>query len=124
MGDSCQKWLEPGSPKCYNHNVTPKVELHENDQAGWCKDPWCYVEACVCDAADATQSYYFPDITLQYSYSTCGSTDKYTQNEHGVVPGNEEACGVTSGAFQAAIMPGTILLLLVMLQQQLKKKDM
>jgi hypothetical protein len=114
-GESCMKQLEPGDPTCYNHNVTPQVELPTASQAGWCGDAWCYVDVCACDDPDSTQSFYFPDVKLFYSYATCGSTDSYTSGVKNVVPGNEEACGV-SGAFQAVMMPGIILLVLAILQ--------
>jgi len=75
---------------------------------------WCYVNVCACDDEKATQSFYFTDIDLFFSYATCGATDSYTSSVKNVVPGNEETCGV-SGASQLAIMPGILLLAVAML---------
>jgi hypothetical protein len=119
-GEACTKQTEPGAKSCFNQNMTPPVEMAQGVRAGWCDDAWCYVDVCACDDPDATQSFYFPDVSLFYSYSTCGATDAYTSGVKNVVPGNEEKCGAVaeeaSGAFQVVIMPATILLVLAMLQ--------
>jgi len=91
-GESCQKHKEPGTTSCYNQSLSVPMELPLGQRATWCEDQWCYIDVCSCDDPGATQSFYWPDVSLFYSYSTCGATDAYTQETWSVVPGNEETC--------------------------------
>merc|ERR1711865_432895 len=50
--------------------------LDANARAGWCNSPWCYVDACVCNA-EVSQSEYFVGQSISYSYATCGSDDEF-----------------------------------------------
>jgi hypothetical protein len=79
-GETCAIHKEPGQAGCYNVEAMPPVELPAEKQADWCGSEWCYVDPCNCDAADVTQSDYFPGM-LQYSYATCGAKNTYTATE-------------------------------------------
>jgi len=103
--------------------MTPPVDMQTGVKASWCDNAWCYIDPCACDDANANQAFYF-DAELFYSYATCGTADQWTQSVMNTVPGHETKCGSeeTDGGHQATIIPGTILLVLVMLQQYLTEK--
>ncbi|CAJ1398790.1 unnamed protein product [Effrenium voratum] len=85
-GNYCGKQAEPGSSSCWN--LTNDMELPTADQAGWCNDPWCYVDPCTCPVADLAMSSYFPGSGLYYSYSNCGGVDTFTSSSHQNVVAN------------------------------------
>jgi len=75
-GALCGIHVEPGSASCWN--LTTGEELPPSEKASWCDSPWCYVGLCTCENSDASVSSYFPNTSMQYSYSTCDGTDTYT----------------------------------------------
>mmetsp|Transcript_12164 Transcript_12164/g.28383 ORF Transcript_12164/g.28383 Transcript_12164/m.28383 type:complete len:476 (+) Transcript_12164:71-1498(+) len=79
-GNYCGKQPEPGSSSCYN--LTTMTELPTAEQAGWCNDPWCYVDPCSCPVEDLTLTSYFPGSGLYYSYSNCGGVDTFSSSDN------------------------------------------
>merc|ERR1719316_29030 len=75
------KHSEPGHTDCFD--VASGTELPAPDsgaakvRAGWCDDPWCYIDPCNCNSPKQFKSDYFPD-TLHYTYLTCGDEDTYS----------------------------------------------
>jgi len=68
---------EPFSEDCSNADGTPKAE---KDQAQWCKDAFCYVDPCTCNAPDVSIGVagWFSGTMAAYSYSNCGSSDSWS----------------------------------------------
>lgn len=95
-GDSCKKHHDIGSASCYNQTTDPPTELAEDKKKGWCDDPWCYVDCCACDAADAEYSHWFKPIKIPYSYSTCKASDKFTSTQD-TQTGKCDTKGCTTG---------------------------
>lgn len=96
-GGKCNAWELNRHPKC------------KTDQPGgpptWCHEKWCYVDPCKCRmGVPPKTSSYVPDANYQgrpvyYSYSACGGTDTWTDDEHGAACVNqkdEKACGKLS----------------------------
>ncbi|CAE7365952.1 PKD2 [Symbiodinium natans] len=77
-GNYCGKQSEPGASACFN--LTSGEELPASEQAGWCNDPWCYVDPCTCPVADLALTSYFPGSKLYYSYSNCGGVDTFSSS--------------------------------------------
>jgi hypothetical protein len=96
-GDSCKKHHEVGSESCYDQTKDPPTELADNKKAGWCDDPWCYVDCCACDASDAEYSHWFKPVKIPYSYATCGASDKFTSLQD-VATGKCDTTGCTGAA--------------------------
>merc|ERR1711865_299530 len=68
--------------------------LDANVRATWCDSPWCYVDACVCNA-EVSQSEYFVGQSISYSYATCGSDDDFAAT---ITGGTQQAvCANTAG---------------------------
>lgn len=116
-GITCKTYKEPGHPSCWNltsgtelptatgrrlnsTNTTGNTDTSDTTsgtKASWCDDPWCYVDPCQCDASDVGQSTYFND-EISFSYSTCGSVDKYTEAETTLTLGNSKCENEASAA--------------------------
>jgi len=84
-GMTCAAHAEPASTACSFSNGSAKPATQ---QESWCMSPWCYVDPCTCNLAEAKSSSYFETPALYYSYANCGGqdtfTDKYNANS-GVV---------------------------------------
>jgi len=78
-----QSGKEPGSYHCTwvaGKEKTHKFAVGDSynskwDSESWCSDNFCWVDPCNCDKLDVTKSSW---LNGYYSYSMCGSTDKYT----------------------------------------------
>lgn len=118
-GTLCQAWAEPGHTGCFNLDKSPPVPLpaHKTDaadkhvegtQAGWCDDPWCYIDPCNCNADDQFESDYFGP--LFYSYAVCGSADAYSGVADGSANKGAECAGSdgTSGVEAMKPLMGTL----------------
>ena len=87
-GATCKKHLEPGASACYD--LTAGLELPAGERAGWCDQPFCYVDPRACVSHDLEPSAHFlgnvsyaceveSPCALMYSYEACGSVDLYTE---------------------------------------------
>eukprot|EP00747_Dinoflagellata_sp_TGD_P144259 gnl/TRDRNA2_/TRDRNA2_176469_c0_seq3.p1 gnl/TRDRNA2_/TRDRNA2_176469_c0~~gnl/TRDRNA2_/TRDRNA2_176469_c0_seq3.p1 ORF type:complete len:246 (+),score=30.83 gnl/TRDRNA2_/TRDRNA2_176469_c0_seq3:109-738(+) len=80
-GTICQKHMEPGHTDCYDTAAGTELPAPDSGadkvRAGWCDDPWCYIDPCNCNAPSQYKSDYFPD-SLFYTYLTCGDEDTYS----------------------------------------------
>lgn len=80
-GTICQKHIEPGHSDCYDVDKIQELPAPGSgaakERAGWCDDPWCYIDPCNCNAPSQYKSDYFPD-SLFYTYLTCGKEDTYS----------------------------------------------
>jgi len=68
-GTGCAAWDTAEGMEFYSECKT--------DDKTWCKDPWCYIDMCNCDAADSAAASYFvatDSLKLGYSYTTCDGT--------------------------------------------------
>lgn len=92
-GAVCKAWDNLRNPECSEGSTEP-----------WCKEKWCYVDPCNCklpgknqpSKAGLLKGAIFQGKPAYYSYSTCGSTDKWaaTHNEKSCHnQDSEEACG-------------------------------
>jgi len=75
FGTSCKIWWDP-TAACMDITQYPPDWKPLSEQADWCQRPWCYVDPCNCDVADATKSDYFPGEVF-YSYATCGEKNTF-----------------------------------------------
>lgn len=56
---------------------TSSAEYNTNhDSTDWCKDDFCWVDPCKCNAKDMAPSSWFTGA--YYTYSKCGKADSYT----------------------------------------------
>mmetsp|Transcript_48248 Transcript_48248/g.127421 ORF Transcript_48248/g.127421 Transcript_48248/m.127421 type:complete len:188 (+) Transcript_48248:42-605(+) len=74
-GELCQKHLEPAQAACFD--LAAGVEKPSGQQAAWCGQPWCYVDPCNCNLDNVQPAYYW-NVSLHYSYETCGGSDTYS----------------------------------------------
>jgi len=80
IGGTCKAWDKDEHPLCTGLEGEPK----------WCKQRWCYVDACACELAGGHVpkiSKYLPQATFTgkafyYSYETCNSEDEFTKKFH------------------------------------------
>jgi len=101
-GTSCSKWdLMPGTP-FYDSScdATAGKDLCKNS---WCVAAWCFVDAA-CHSAVSTHkppgwSNLAKNITVYFSYTTCGATDCYlgTAGCPYDDPRDDVVCGTTCG---------------------------
>merc|ERR1719160_214263 len=51
-GTICQAHMEPGHSDCYDVDAGTPLPAEGSgaakEQAGWCDDPWCYIDPCNC----------------------------------------------------------------------------
>merc|ERR1712100_589439 len=52
FGTSCKIWWDP-TAACMDITQYPPDWKPLSEQADWCQRPWCYVDPCNCDVADA-----------------------------------------------------------------------
>jgi len=101
-GSQCQYWPEPAQSVCFNNSEAqmPKVPQELlTPMKTWCKDAWCYVDPCKCDAPDAAASSTFESYgEMFYSYAACGEIDAYTGAEAADKVGTGGCEVLTSGA--------------------------
>lgn len=73
----CEGW-ETRHPSCTN----------TNDAEAWCFDAWCWVdETCLSSNGEGgTQSAWFPDVAITYSYHTCAATSNEEQCTKSTLP--------------------------------------
>jgi len=126
-GSQCQKHDEIGNEACFDQTLNvehavgdrtdPACEsecpvVNANFRAGWCSDPWCYVDACNCNSA-VTQSEYFVGQSIAFSYATCGSTDAFSAT---VTGGTQQATCASSdsGAHQQSPALTTLMFLVAL----------
>eukprot|EP00928_Gymnodinium_smaydae_P046983 TRINITY_DN31328_c0_g1_i1.p1 TRINITY_DN31328_c0_g1~~TRINITY_DN31328_c0_g1_i1.p1 ORF type:complete len:381 (+),score=86.02 TRINITY_DN31328_c0_g1_i1:74-1216(+) len=80
LGASCKAWDDDVYPGCEKDGDPGKGN-------GFCGQEWCYVDPCNCNIGVTPKvSVVLPDGTYQgnavyWSYATCGSEDKFTDNE-------------------------------------------
>lgn len=94
-GESCQPHLEPGDPKCFDVNATPPVAKRQAEQAGYCNDPWCYIDPCACDVKATPSSFFQVEPALTYSYATCKAKNTFvaeSDNADTTIEVGEAAC--------------------------------
>ena len=59
-------------------NTPPGVGYNSSlDGEAWCREEWCYVDPCTCDAKDIAYSSWLPGGGY-YSYAVCGGEDSFT----------------------------------------------
>ena len=58
------------APYCNDANVTRRP--------AWCADNWCYVDPSNC-VLPTSETSYFPNAGLYYSYTTCGDANTFDQ---------------------------------------------
>jgi len=85
--------LSYGSSQCDTHdyNVFTGCIVSENEYIeSFCNDEWCYVDKASC--RQSTHEIYWtdlavfnPELELYYSYSTCNSTDNWSEYQTNVV---------------------------------------
>jgi len=63
---SCERWDEGLAPSC--DSASPP---------SWCADEWCYIDKAACTGAVYMDSHYFPAAGLSFSYSTCGTVNRF-----------------------------------------------
>ena len=73
--------LRYGSSRCnaWDQQLPYCTESSCSENLKWCSDQWCYVDFRNC--AKNVLSYkssFWPSLSLQYSYQTCGSLDSWT----------------------------------------------
>eukprot|EP00928_Gymnodinium_smaydae_P078576 TRINITY_DN626_c0_g1_i1.p1 TRINITY_DN626_c0_g1~~TRINITY_DN626_c0_g1_i1.p1 ORF type:complete len:387 (-),score=101.62 TRINITY_DN626_c0_g1_i1:56-1216(-) len=79
LGGSCKAWDENVYPGCEKGGDPGQGQ-------GFCAQSWCYVDPCNCNIGVTPKvSVVLPDGTYQgnpvyWSYATCGSEDKFTEN--------------------------------------------
>merc|ERR1719384_1769205 len=87
QGGQCEVQPEPAWEECHNKSSQPQdgsqMPRPLFTPKSWCVDPWCYVDACKCNAPDTSDSSAFQShgVPLRYSYSACGSIDGWTAAE-------------------------------------------
>jgi len=92
MGARCEEW-----------DLNKRDTCRGPDMPGWCRDAWYYVDPCHCDIAVAPKvSHYLPKSkyqgnTIYFSYSTCGSTDQFTKDNHPTACVNQKDQGTCGG---------------------------
>ena len=66
-----------GLSTCAPHDSNLAPVCNGATPPAWCSNRWCYVDRTQC-SLPAVASSYFPGTTLYYSYTTCGSTNTFT----------------------------------------------
>mmetsp|Transcript_10515 Transcript_10515/g.25492 ORF Transcript_10515/g.25492 Transcript_10515/m.25492 type:complete len:167 (+) Transcript_10515:30-530(+) len=75
--DGCKAHEMTLPPSCGDESGAPLADAPE-----WCGEMWCYVDPEDCDGVDdASESNYFPDSGVHYSYRTCGGDETYWEQE-------------------------------------------
>ena len=89
LGGSCVAY-EYGSSACLQHDLIHDP-ICQGDPSkavvpAWCFQSWCYVDGNSCkknSEEDIFKSSYFPpQYDIYYSYTTCNSTDYFTQSNN------------------------------------------
>ena len=82
MDNGEPQWLPAnhGAKECKPHDMdtAPSCVPPELEKNKWCSSPWCFVDKKTCNLSDITQSMYFPNTELYYSYTTCGAKDLFS----------------------------------------------
>ena len=67
-----------GEGRAWDMTCNPSCALGASDRAGWCDEPWCYVNATECRRKKTGKTVKETDIIFGgegrafYSYKTCG----------------------------------------------------
>jgi len=74
LGARCEAWDDDHHPECHGKN-----------KPAWCKEQWCFVDACNCNIPVLPKlTSYAPDARYRgkpifFSYATCGGEDTFSK---------------------------------------------